>query len=160
MGKINSRLKGKTGGPLIHGDRGGAKRNTGGLYAVWRTMKSRCYNKNHISYHTYKNVKVCSKWINNYVLFKEWALKNGYKKGLYIDRINNNSGYNSKNCRWVTPAESSRNKRNLKLNARAVKKIRSEYVPYKITYTFLAEKYNVSKGHIRDICQLRRWKNV
>jgi hypothetical protein len=35
-----------------------------------------------------------------------------YKIGLQIDRIDNNKGYEKDNCRWVTPKENARNRRN------------------------------------------------
>lgn len=43
--------------------------------------------------------------------FVEWAYKNNYKKGLWIDRINNNGNYEPSNCRWSTPEEQQLNKR-------------------------------------------------
>lgn len=39
------------------------------------------------------------------------SFKNGYKKGLELDRINNNKGYSPSNCRWITHLEQQNNKR-------------------------------------------------
>ena len=39
-------------------------------------------------------------------------MNNGYSDGLTIDRIENDKGYYSDNCRWVTNKEQQRNKRN------------------------------------------------
>lgn len=78
-------------------------------------MIGRCENPNREKYKDYggRGIKVCSEWhqANNFVL---WALSNGYKKGLQIDRIDNNGDYCPENCRFTTPKENSRNRRNTK----------------------------------------------
>lgn len=42
--------------------------------------------------------------------FRDWAIENGSKKGLQIDRINNDGNYEPSNCRFVTPLVNTRNK--------------------------------------------------
>lgn len=81
------------------------------IYEVWRAIKSRCYNPKSISYRWYgaKGVTMCEDWKNNCDSFYSWAMSNGYKKGLQIDRINNDTGYYPENCRFVTPKENIRN---------------------------------------------------
>jgi hypothetical protein len=34
------------------------------------------------------------------IAFYRWAFANGYKEGLHLDRIDNDLGYSSKNCRF------------------------------------------------------------
>ena len=41
-------------------------------------------------------------------MFEKWALTNGYKVGLTLDRINIDGNYNKFNCEWVTRAENTR----------------------------------------------------
>lgn len=86
-----------------------------GLFNLWQTMKSRCENPRREKFKDYgdRGIKVCEEWQNasNFVL---WALNNGYKKGLQLDRKNNDGDYCPNNCHFVTPKENSRNRRNTK----------------------------------------------
>ena len=74
------------------------------LYSVYGLMIDRCYNDSNKRYHRYggRGISVDNAWRYNFVLFYNWALSNGYKKGLQIDRINNNGNYEPNNCRFVT----------------------------------------------------------
>ena len=52
---------------------------------------------------------ICPEWLNNRVLFFEWALQNGYDDSLTIDRIDSYGNYEPSNCRWVDKTTQSRN---------------------------------------------------
>jgi hypothetical protein len=80
------------------------------LYQIWATMKSRCLNKNNSCYRRYggRGIIVCDSWSSDYSTFREWAIGNGYKNNLTIDRIDNDSGYCPSNCQWITGEENSR----------------------------------------------------
>jgi hypothetical protein len=79
------------------------------LYGVWKGMKARCYNKNTRSYHRYggRGVKVCKKWADSFKAFYNWAIKNGWEKGLQLDKDIKGNGllYSPKNCCFVTHTE-------------------------------------------------------
>jgi len=83
------------------------------IYQVWYGMNRRCYNKNCYSYRNYggRGISVCDEWRNNVKIFADWAFKNGYKKELQIDRIDNYGNYEPSNCRFVTNKKNSRNRR-------------------------------------------------
>ena len=70
------------GRPSVHGLRNHP------LYGVWRTIKSRCYNKNYRGYPAYggKGVTMCAEWLNDPKAFIDWAIQNGWKQGLVIDK--------------------------------------------------------------------------
>ena len=72
-------------------------------------MIQRCYDERHISYEYYgaRGISVCQEWLDNHEDFVTWALNNDWRRGLAIDRIDNNLGYNPDNCRFVTATESS-----------------------------------------------------
>lgn len=85
------------------------------LFYVWNSMKSRCENQKNKSYKDYgaKGISVCEEWHDS-VNFFEWALRNGYKEGLEIDRIDVNGNYEPSNCRWINRLENANNKTNNK----------------------------------------------
>ncbi len=61
-----------------------------------------------------KGITMCDEWMNSFIVFRDWALANGYKENLSIDRIDNSKGYYPENCRWATSKQQNRNKDNLK----------------------------------------------
>lgn len=83
------------------------------LYQVYESMKHRCLCKTDKSYHNYggRGIKVSDEWLNGFEHFSKWAVENGYRKGLWLDRINNDGDYSPENCRWTTPKIQQRNKR-------------------------------------------------
>ena len=87
------------------------------LYAIWNGIKQRCFNKNNKSYHNYggRGIKMADSWANDYEVFYNWAISAGYRKGLEIDRIDNNGDYCEENCRFVNRTIQANNKRNVKL---------------------------------------------
>ena len=61
-------------------------------------------------YKTYleKKIKICKEWYS-FENFYNWAVDNGFKKELTLDRINNSGNYEPNNCRWITQKEQCRN---------------------------------------------------
>ena len=84
------------------------------LYGVWRNMIKRCYDKTSKRYYTYgaKGISVCEKWKNSFYDFADWAVSNGWQKGLSIERKDVNLNYCEENCTFIPMKLQGRNKRN------------------------------------------------
>lgn len=80
------------------------------LYWVWLGIKQRCTNPKSKDYPHYggRGIKRCPEW-NDYAMFREWAMNNGYAPGLTIERLDVNGNYCPENCAWIPKAEQGKN---------------------------------------------------
>lgn len=116
------------------------------LYWAWTAMKQRCNNPNAQAYHNYggRGITYCEEW-NEFDPFCYWALENGYKKGLQLDRIDNDGNYEPGNCRWTTRTINTQNRRATHwLTVNGEKKCVSEW----------ARVTNVNKITIQNWCRV------
>ena len=98
------------------------------LHSRWRKMIARCTNK-HYEEH-YKDISYCTEW-SDFLVFKQWALQNGFKENLELDRKENDKGYYPDNCRWTTRNTQVQNTRVLRKNNtsgyRGIRKLRNKW---------------------------------
>lgn len=127
------------------------------LYGTWTAMRNRCRETREPIYNSYKKygITVCDFW-NNYSTFRIWAISSGYRKGLSIDRINNDGNYEPLNCRWADAAIQARNRRNNVLNTDMVREIRASTERAR----FFGNKYGLDACCISAVRQNQIWRNV
>lgn len=82
------------------------------LYRIWTGMLYRCNCHTADEYDDYggRGISVGGDWCD-YSQFRAWAIANGYRKDLTLDRIDNDGNYEHGNCRWATRSEQQRNKK-------------------------------------------------
>lgn len=85
------------------------------LHRIWKAMRSRCNNPALPNYAGYggRGITICAEW-DDFSIFRDWALANGYADNLSIDRKENDLGYEPNNCRWATAEVQSQNRRFVK----------------------------------------------
>ena len=118
------------------------------IYQEWQGMKGRCNNPHDPRYDRWggRGIKVCDEWQNSFEAFYNWAMANGYKDDLTIDRIDNDGNYEPSNCRWATQQEQSRNRSsNIKITIGNSTRTLMEWCSI----------FNVNYKNVRD----RYWRN-
>ena len=123
------------------------------IYHIWAGIKDRIFNKKATSYEYYggRGIEVCSEWME-FEPFHEWAISNGYKENLTLERIDVNGNYCPENCTWITQKEQCYNTRsNLIINYKGEKKPLKEWtkdltLDYLVVYKRLKRGWPVDKA--------------
>ena len=120
------------------------------LYSSWTNTQRRCTDKTDKHYKNYggRGIVICKEW-DDFKIFADWALNNGFKEGLTIDRIDNDGNYEPSNCRWVD--------RITQQNHRRVNQI-LEFNGVKHTLTEWSRIVGLNPGTIRSRIRLG-WQN-
>lgn len=113
------------------------------ILSAFQNMHRRCEGvvpKDYINY-TQKGIVVCEEWFD-FDQFKNWALANGWKKGLTLERKDSNKNYCPENCIWDTYTVQNRNtSRNVYITAFSETKCVAEWT--------LDERCKVGEGGLR-----------
>lgn len=117
-------------------------------------MKKRCYNLKYKRYNDYggRGIKICNEWLNDFKVFYDWAMQNGYKDNLTIDRIDVNGNYEPSNCRWANIKTQANNKRNNRIiEYKGEFHTMSEWaniynINYKLLHSRLKKGWNIEKA--------------
>lgn len=81
------------------------------IYKIWKGMKNRCYDSNRAGYARYggRGIVLCKEWEEDFHVFYTWAMNNGYKDNLTIERLDVDGNYCPENCTWIPKSMQSRN---------------------------------------------------
>lgn len=120
------------------------------IYRVYTHMRGRCCCQTDARYSFYggRGIKVCEEWLNDFQAFYDWAITNGYQKGLTIDRIDNDGDYEPSNCRWATVKVQANNKSNNHF---------LEHDGERLTIAQWSDKTGISQDAIERRINLRNW---
>lgn len=114
------------------------------LHKIWSSAIRRCRNPEAKNYAGYggRGITFCDEW-NDFWTFFYWAMMNGYREDLSIERIDNDLGYCPENCRFATKKEQARNRRSSRfITAWGATKTIAEWAE--------SSKSNVNYNAIRD----------
>ena len=131
------------------------------LYYVWCAMKTRCYieGQKYTASYLGKGIKFHPDW-KLYVPFRDWALKNGYKPGLTIDRIDNDGDYSPENCRWVASRTNNRNRASTVLNLASAAIIYDLAHRGYLPFSKIAALFGVHHNTVYEIKRGKNWPDA
>lgn len=85
------------------------------LHVMWSNMKRRCLNPVGKEKTIYQGINLCTEW-NDFSQFLSWAVANGYRDDLTIDRRETTGNYEPSNCHFVGYSYQSANRKKTEKN--------------------------------------------
>lgn len=82
------------------------------LWKIYAGVKKRCYQTTCLKYPNYggRGIEMYELWRKDFMLFYNWAMGNGWKLGLSLERNDVNGNYEPFNCRFISLKEQAYNK--------------------------------------------------
>lgn len=143
-------------------------------YKLYRSIRNRCENFKLPEYKWYgaKGVTMCDEWKGDPAAFVEWAIANGYKEGLHIDKdiLCKKLGifphvYSPETCKFVdaktnvgfaTNRDNHGSHPNVKLSYTQVEEILYKRIVLRETGPALAKEYDVTPSSIYRLERLAK----
>jgi hypothetical protein len=121
-------------------------------------MLSRCRypERDKEAKHIGRGIGLCDRWQN----FDSFLEDMGERPaGTTLDRIDNDQGYEPGNCRWATPTEQARNRRNARLDFGSAVEVALARMTGESCRS-LSERFGISESLPREIVNGRTWKDA
>ena len=79
-------------------------------YRSWEAMLRRCENPKDVNFASYggRGISICKRWHSFKHFFSDMGCR---PTGLTLERVENSLGYFPSNCKWASPKEQARNRR-------------------------------------------------
>jgi len=120
-------------------------------YIAWNNMKNRCLNEHHQNYKDYggRGISVCDRWYYFENFYEDMGKKPSRKHS--IERMDNDKGYSSGNCKWALRSTQMNNTRRNRFitvfgkkctigEAASLYKIKYSKLYYRITHGWSEER--------------------
>lgn len=121
-------------------------------YRSWCSILQRCTNPKNRKFKDYggRGIGVCDRWVNSFEnFFEDIGAKPDGKYS--VGRIDNDGNYEPGNCRWETPEQQSRNRRNnIWIEYDGMRKVVLDWAIY----------LNVKEGTLREALKYKSPKNA
>lgn len=146
-----------------HGQARAVKRNGVGdgtpEYNAWLGMRYRCTVVSAHNYASYggRGITICARWADFRCFFADMGPRPSARHSL--DRINNDGNYEPGNCRWATPTQQGRNRRDSKLTLEQVREIRRRVGTGEIQRV-IASDFGIDRRTVGEIARGEIWKDA
>ena len=124
----------------------------------WQCMLARCryLHRDTQKKHIGRGITVCDRWLSFSAFLKDMGER---PDGTTLDRKNNELGYFPDNCKWATPIEQARNRRNAKLDYKSAMAVAMRMLKGERAVD-IARELGISESLPREIIKGRSWKDA
>ena len=127
-------------------------------YQSWQAMLARCryVERDVAGKHAARGISVCDRWSS----FEAFLADMGERPaGTTLDRIDNNGHYEPGNCRWATPREQARNRRNARLTFETAVQVAIARLAGERAKD-ISDRFGISESLPREIAKGRAWPDA